>query len=242
MSSGCDSAVCGCMELAGPGAVVHPRCFEQIWLFEGAPHAALCAVAKQLIRRKLGAGEDLFRQGESADSIYLIKMGSVKIWKVTEEGRSFTLDIRKAGDLLGEGVLLEEGAYPVGATCLEPTLTCGFDKATFESLVLNHPDVGMVVIRNLSRRIQQLSGKVGALSEPNLEDRLYEVLVNVAWEVGSRTPGGWTIAFPLSHEEIGFLVGAHRVSVTRALGRLRDTGKIRTSGKQLFVRDFATTR
>ena len=242
MSSGCGSEACRCMELAGPGAAVHPRCFEQIWLFEGAPHEALCAVASQLVRKKRQAGEEQFRQGDPADSIYLNKMGSVKIWKVTEEGRSMTLDIRKAGDLLGESVLLEEGVYPVGATCLEPTLTCGFDKATFEALMLSHPDVGLVVIRNLSRRIQQLSGKVGALSEPNLEDRLYEVLVNVAWEVGARSPGGWTIAFPLSHEEIGFLVGAHRVSVTRALARLRDTGKIRMSGKQLFVCDFATTR
>jgi CRP/FNR family transcriptional regulator, cyclic AMP receptor protein len=240
MSSGCASDTCKCMELASPGATLHPRCFEQIWLFEGAPHEALCAVAGELVRRKLGTGDDLFRQGQHADSIYLIKMGSVKLWKITEDGRSVTLDIRKAGDLLGESVLLEEGTYPVGATCLEPTLTCGFDKATFEALVLKHPDVGLVVIRNLSRRVQQLSGKVGALSEPNLEDRLYEVLVNVAWEVGARAPGGWNIAFPLTHEEIGFLVGAHRVSVTRALARLRDMGKIRTSGKQLFIRDFAT--
>jgi CRP/FNR family cyclic AMP-dependent transcriptional regulator len=241
MSNGCASDACKCIELAGPGAVLHSRCFEQIWLFEGAPHEALCEVAKKLVRKRLAAGEDLFRQGERADSIYLIKMGSVKLWKITEEGRSVTLDIRKAGDLLGESVLLEEGTYPVGATCLEPTFTCGFDKKTFEALVLGHPDIGLVVIRNLSRRIQQLSGKVGALSEPNLEDRLYEVLVNVAWEVGARTPGGWTIAFPLTHEEIGFLVGAHRVSVSRTLARLRDLGKIRTSGRQLFIRDLAAT-
>jgi CRP/FNR family transcriptional regulator, cyclic AMP receptor protein len=235
MSNGCSSDTCKCIELAGPGAVLHSRCFEQIWLFEGAPNEALCTVAKKLVRKRLAAGEDLFRHGERADSIYLIKMGSVKLWKVTEEGRSVTLDIRKGGDLLGESVLLEEGTYPVGATCLEPTLTCGFDKKTFETLVLDHPDIGLVVIRNLSRRIQQLSGKVGALSEPNLEARLYEVLVNVAWEVGARAPGGWTIAFRLTHEEIGFLVGAHRVSVSRALARLRDMGKIRTSGKQLFI-------
>ena len=228
------------MELAGSGAALHPRCFEQIWLFDGAQNDALCAIAGELVRKKLGAGEDLFRQGEHADSIYLIKMGSVKLWKITEEGRSVTLDIRKAGDLLGESVLLEEGSYPVGATCLEPTLTCGFDKKTFEAMVLKHPDIGLVVIRNLSRRVQQLSGKVGALSEPNLEDRLYEVLVHVAWEVGARSPGGWTIAFPLTHEEIGFLVGAHRVSVTRALARLRDLGKIRTSGKLLFIRNLAS--
>ena len=114
MTKGCASDACHCMELAGPGAPVHPRCFEQIWLFEGAGSEALCVVAKELIRKRLAAGEDLFRQGDSADSVYLIKMGSVKLWKITEDGRSVTLDIRKAGDLLGESVLLDVngGAIP----------------------------------------------------------------------------------------------------------------------------------
>ena len=171
--------------------------------------------------------------------MYLIKKGSVKLWKVTEEGRVLTLDIRKAGDLLGESVLLEKGEYPVGATCLEPTLTCGINRKSFENLVVKYPMVGLAVIRNLSLRIEHLSGKVGALSEPSLEARLYEVLVNVAREMGTRASGGWTIAFPLTHErEIGFLVGAHRVSVTRTLGKLRDMGKIRTTGKFLFISDF----
>jgi CRP/FNR family transcriptional regulator len=233
------SQLCTCSEQAGPGLDFHPRCFGQVWFFEGVPADSWGAISKNLVRNSKAAGEDLFRQGDHADSMFLIKMGSVKLWKVTEEGRVLTLDIRKAGDLLGESVLLEEGEYPVGATCLEPTLTCGINRRVFESLVVDYPQVGLVVIRNLSRRIQHLSEKVGALSEPNLDDRLYEVLVNVARAVGTRVPGGWTIAFPLTHEEIGFLVGAHRVSVTRTLGKLRDTGKIRTNGKFLFISDFA---
>ena len=233
---------CLCNELAGPGVVLDLRCFGQVWLFESAPPEAWDAISKDLVRRNLATGDDLFRQGDPADSMYLIKMGSVKLWKVTEEGRILTLDIRKAGDLLGENVLIEKGEYPVGATCLESTLTCGINRKSFENLVLNYPMVGLAVIRNLSLRIEHLSGKVGALSEPILETRLYEVLVNVAQEVGTRGPGGWTIAFPLTHEEIGFLVGAHRVSVTRTLGKLRDMGRIRTTGKFLFISDSAEVR
>lgn len=229
---------CWCAEHAGPRVILEPRCFGQIWLFENTPPEAWSSVSRHLVRKSLAAGEDLFRQGDHADSMYLIKQGAVKLWKVTEEGRTLTLDIRKAGDILGESVLIEESEYPVGATCLEPTFTCGIDRKTFESLVVDYPAVGLVVIRNLSRRIQFLSSKVGAFSEPSLDDRLCAVLLSVAKEVGTRVEGGWTIAFPLTHEEIGFLVGAHRVSVTRALGKLRDSGKIRTNGKLFFVSDL----
>ena len=231
------SESCVCQQLAGTTPGLHPSCFGQLWLFDGAPSEALKAVASNLVRKNIAAGGDLFRQGDPADSMYLIKMGSVKLWKVTEEGRVLTLDIRKAGDLLGESVLLEKGEYPVSATCLEPTLTCGIDRKTFEKLVVEYPRVGLAVIRNLTLRIEHLSGKVGAMAEPILDDRLYAVLVNVAREVGAHAPGGWTIAFPLTHEEIAFLVGAHRVSVTRTLGRLREMGKISILDKHLFISD-----
>lgn len=229
------TSACLCERLAGPGASLHPRCFGQLWLFEGAPPEAWETVAADLVRRKLNAGDTLFRQGDPAESMYLLKMGSVKLWKLAEDGRELILDIRKAGDVLGESVLIEEGEYPVGATCLGPTLTCGIDRATFERLVVEYPRVGLAVIRNLSRRIDALTGKIGALSEPKLEERLYRSLVNVAEQVGTAVPGGWNIAFPLTHEEIGFLVGAHRVSITRALKKLKDTGKVKTKGRYLFV-------
>ncbi len=234
------SDACLCAELAGHGTAVHPHCFGQVWLFEGMPSEALGDLAKRFVRKKLSAGDEIFRQGDCADSMYLIKAGAVKLWKVTEEGRILTLDIRGAGEWLGENVLLEEGEFPVGATCLEQTFLCGIERKLFEKLVLDFPAVGLVVIRNLSRRIQYLSEKVSALAELNLEDRLYEVLVKVARETGTRVAGGWTIAFPLTHEEISFLVGAHRVSVTRTLGKLRDLGKIRTEDKLIFIRDLAT--
>ncbi len=226
---------CLCEKITGPDAELHPRCFGQIWLFDGAPPEAWDTISEDLVRKKCAANDVIFRQGESAESMYLIKMGSVKIWKVDEEGRELTLDIRKAGDLLGESVLIEEGDYPVYASALTPALICGVDRATFERLVEAHPQVGLAVIRNLSKRIDFLTGKLGALSEPSIEERLYKVLVNVAEQVGTPEPGGWSIAFPLTHEEIGFLVGAHRVSITRALKKLKDLGKVKSQGKFLFV-------
>ncbi|MBI5443437.1 MAG: Crp/Fnr family transcriptional regulator [Deltaproteobacteria bacterium] len=230
-------SACVCERLAEPGLPLHSRCFGEVWLFEGAPPEAWESIAGQLVRRKLAQGDHLFREGEPAESMYLLKMGSVKLWKLTDDGRELILDIRNAGDVLGESVFIEKGEYPVHATGLGPTLTCGLSRSVFERLVVDHPQVGLAVIRNLSRRIDYLTGKLGALSEPTLEDRLYQVLVAVGRQVGSRVPGGWDIAFPLTHEEIGFLVGAHRVSITRALKKLKDSGRVLSRGKYLFVAD-----
>ncbi len=43
------------------------------------------------------------------------------------------------------------------------------------------------------------------------------------------------IDFPLTHEELGFLVGAHRVSITRAMKVLKESGKVVREGKTLIL-------
>jgi len=213
----------------------HPGCFGQAWIFEGITAKDWDKIFPKLIHKEWAPGELLFRQGDLASSMILLKMGSIKLWKVTEDGRELTLDIRNAGDFLGESSLMEEDSvYPVSASCLETTAGCGIDKKVFESLIEEIPSFGLAVVRNLSRRIDHLTGKLGALSETNMEEKLYQVLVSVAKQVGYPTKGGWSVKLHLTHEEIGFLAGVHRVSVTRTLKKLRNKGKIFLEDNMMF--------
>jgi CRP/FNR family transcriptional regulator len=76
---------------------------------------------------------------------------------------------------------------------------------------------------------------VGSASSTHLEERLYAVLTTVAKEHGRRTEGGLLIEFPLTHEELSFLVRAHRVSVTKALKSLGESGKVVRKGGRLIL-------
>jgi CRP/FNR family transcriptional regulator, cyclic AMP receptor protein len=192
-------------------------------------------LAQAALRKTFKKGEVVFSQGDPANQMFLLKAGRVKLDKITAEGNEITLDIRKAGDFLGESMLIEDADYPLTALCLEDTLTCGFTKAAFEKLILENPNIGLQVIKNLSNRIAWLTERVGSFSLSNLEDRLYQVLTQVAREHGVESPRGFSIQFPLTHEELGFLVGAHRVSITKAMKALRETGRILQEGKTLIL-------
>jgi CRP/FNR family transcriptional regulator len=152
-----------------------------------------------------------------------------------EDGNELTLDIRKAGDFIGENMFSEEGKYPVSVYCLEDTLTCGFSRNQFEKLILQHPNFGLQIIKNLSERITWLTSRVGSLAVTNIEDRLYRVLSSVAKEHGINSPQGTVIQFPLTHEDLSFLTGAHRVSITRAIKALKNAGKIIHEDKKLIL-------
>lgn len=158
--------------------------------------------------------------------MFLVKAGRLKLTKATEDGRELILDIRKAGDVIGEAMLSEESDYPVSALCVEDTLVCGFTRGRFEKLVEQHPAIGYQVIRNLSSRVTWLVNRVDGMSESRLEDRLYRVLVTVAREHGRETEAGLVLQFPLTHEELAFLTGSHRVTVTRAMKILRESGRV----------------
>ena len=80
-----------------------------------------------------------------------------------------------------------------------------------------------------------LTSQVGSLAVTNIEERLYRVLCNVAKEHGAKSSRGVVIQFSLTHEDLGFLTGAHRVSITRAMNALKQAGKIILEEKRLIL-------
>lgn len=226
---------CLCEEMAGGTIKLAPTCIGSLWLFEQLSLAEIKALTVHTERRIYKGGEHIFHQGDPANRLFFIKGGRIKLSKVTEDGNEITLDIRKDGDCLGENMLNEEEDFPVTATCIEPTLICGLSKERFEELVLAYPAIGLQVIKNLSRRIDWLTSQVGSMSHSHLEERLYRVLVNVAREHGQREPRGFLLNIPVTHEDLSFLVGAHRVSLTRAMKRLKETGRVVQQGRSLIV-------
>lgn len=226
---------CICETLAKEGMKLSSVCIGQLWVFSDLKREELEAIANRAFRKKYSAGENIFFQGSPANRMFLIKAGRVKLTKFLEEGTEITLDIRKAGDFLGENMLTEEIDYPVTAVSMEETTICGFTKEGFEKLVLDYSNIGLQVIKNFSKRISFLTSRVGSMSLSNLADRLYDVLVNVSREHGIQERKGFSIPFPLTHEELSFLVGAHRVSITRAMKDLKESKRVIQEGKKIIL-------
>ena len=226
---------CLCEQIAGKDIELSPTCIGSLWIFQDLAQEDIEALAQKALRKKMERGQTVFLQGDSADEVFLIKGGRIKLTKVLEDGTELMLDIRKPGDFVGENMFSEENQYPVSAVCLEDTLTCGFTRTQFEELVLQHPSVGLQVIKTLSERISWLTNRVGSLAVSNIEDRLYRVLSNVAKEHGEQSPQGVVIQFPLTHEDLSFLTGAHRVTITRAMKALKKEGKIILEDRRLIL-------
>ena len=226
---------CICERLGADFSELAPTCIGNLWLFRDLLGETLMAMSQSAIRYRKQRGERVFLEGDLADTMFLIKGGRIKLSKLAESGNELVLGYRKPGDFIGENILTDTETYPCSAWCQEETLICGFSKQQFNALILEHPHIGLQIIRNMSERIAWLSDQVGNLTVTNIEDRLHRVLQNVAKEQGVEDERGYVLNFSITHEELGFLIGAHRVSVTRAMNALKQNGKVVIDGKSLVI-------
>jgi len=179
--------------------------------------------------------EMIFRDGEPANTIYLIKYGRVKLFKVSEGGKEITLDILKEDDILGENTFFEENAiHTMNAQAMEDTFICSCNNEHF-AILLQSPQTALKIIQLLGEKLNNYTNKVASIAFQDVKGRIAAMLLRLAGEYGKPSSNGTIIDINLTHQDIANLVNASRVMVTNVLGDLRQEGVISTSGQQLIL-------
>jgi CRP/FNR family transcriptional regulator, cyclic AMP receptor protein len=135
---------------------------------------------------------------------------------------------RRCVELLGPGDVLrpwlwdDAGSHvqaEVGWVVLEATRLAVLD----HRLVLRinpWPQLGLELFARGTRRAHALAVSLAIAHHPRVEDRLLLTLWNLGERWGRVGPDGIAVPLPLPHQRLADLVGAHRPSVTAAMGGL----------------------
>ncbi|HSA89951.1 MAG TPA: cyclic nucleotide-binding domain-containing protein [Burkholderiales bacterium] len=122
----------------------------KITLFQGARDAELRELAQRAERRSLPAEATFIREGERADQLFLILAGKVKVYLTDASGKKFVVDVRGAGQYVGE-MMLDDRPRSASVRTVEPSELAVISRADFQAFLLKHPEVALQVIRNLIR-------------------------------------------------------------------------------------------
>src|SRR5919106_6165377 len=82
-----------------------PADLTKITLFKGVQEADLRALGAGAQVREFPADAVVIKEGEPADSLYAILRGKVKVCLVDANGKEFVVDVRGAGQYVGEMML-----------------------------------------------------------------------------------------------------------------------------------------
>jgi CRP/FNR family transcriptional regulator, cyclic AMP receptor protein len=103
--------------------------------------------------RELAAGEELWRQGQAAEALYVVEAGTVGVAARLPGGREVELATLGPREVLGELALLDHGPHTATVRALEPTRLLRLGCAEFRALV-SRRDQGA---RALRRRLTELA-------------------------------------------------------------------------------------
>jgi CRP-like cAMP-binding protein len=123
----------------------------KIPLFVGLGKEELHALAARAEARAAPGGTVVVREGDPADSLYVVLSGRVNIFLHGNDGeKEVVLATKGPGEYFGE-MMLDDNPRSASVVALEPSKFAVISRADFKALILKHPEVGLQVIRNLIR-------------------------------------------------------------------------------------------
>ena len=206
---------------AGPSAVAKKR-------REFDPHAFLATIGEGrksvLFRRK----QRIFAQGDTADAVFYIQTGKVKLTVVSKTGKEATIGILGEGDFFGEGSLAGQALRMDSATAMTDCSVLRIDKkAMMEALHREHEFSDLFVAYLLSRNIRYEEDLVDQLFNSS-EKRLARILLLLAHFGKEGIPE--TVVPKISQEMLAEMIGTTRSRVSFFMNRFRKLGFIHYNG------------
>lgn len=122
----------------------------KVSLFRGVRDDDLRSLGERCEVRTLPANAVLMKEGDAAEALFVILRGKVKVWLTDPHGKELVVDVRSAGQYVGE-MMLDDNPRAASVSTLEPSELVVLPRADFKALVGSNPDVALQVIRNLIR-------------------------------------------------------------------------------------------
>jgi CRP-like cAMP-binding protein len=137
---------CGMGSERGEGENMdHRELLKNYYLFTDATAPDLRALEAIGEPRVCIAGDLVYRQGEVADALFLIEMGTVDIMPMGKETVFATMG---SGQGFGELSFFEPGMRPAAAYAREPTHLVRIGYAQLSQVLAERPELALLIYRN----------------------------------------------------------------------------------------------
>lgn len=172
--------------------------------------------------------ERIFSQGDTADSVFYIQKGKVRLSVVSKTGKEATIGILSDRNFFGEGSLAGQALRMGSATALTDCQLLRIEKKEMmDALHQEHALSDMFVAYLLARNIRYEEDLVDQLFNSS-EKRLARILLMLAHFGKEGVPE--TVVPKISQETLAEMVGTTRSRVSFFMNRFRKLGFIDYAG------------
>ena len=188
-------------------------------------------------RRRVLAGQTLYREGDRFQFIYAVRAGTLKSSLMLADGREQVSGFHIAGELVGlDGVA--KGRHASAATALEDTEICAIPYAHLTDIGSGASGVHHVISRLMSREILREGGLMMLLGSMNADERLAAFLLNLSQRYAARGYSEREFHLRMSRAEIGSYLGMKLETVSRTFTLLQQDGLLDVEKRHIRILDL----
>lgn len=211
-------------------------CLSEVDLFSDLSRDEMDALDRMAPSQRFLRGDLVFSQSQPSSSLFILKSGRIRIFRVTEEGKALTIGILEPGAVFGEMVLLGQRMHDNYAEAIEDSSICRLEVRDVERFLLSDPRIAVRIAQNLGEKVARLEERLTDLAHRPLAARLARTILTLAEGGGSR---GLTTGrgVRVTHEQLAGLVGSTRESTSKVMVELAAQRMIRQTRGQIVVVD-----
>jgi len=147
-------------------------------------------------------GEYLFRQGDPTQVLFIVKTGSVRIFKI-ESNIEFELSTVGPGAVLGEITVIDRGLRSASGVAIEDTEVIAISAADFDVVFSKMPEWFRKIALILVQRLREVDLKIKKTADCGNEDKVCALLaLLLAGDQCVKTDSGFELSSKYVEDEI----------------------------------------
>ena len=173
----------------------------------------------------------LYSEGDTADRLYFIADGQIKIVHYDERGNERILELLSQGALFGCNVaVFDPKPYHCTAVSMKGAVIGSINRTDYQRAVHEIPRLAISVLTEVSTKLQLLEHDAKVSRNTSLEWRLADLILDLAGKNAGEIQG--------THQLLANRLGVSREAISRELKRLESLGYLRIGRGKLMVLDM----
>ena len=195
-------------------------------------------IAAKMVAKQFENGNYIFLEDSDGEQCFFVLEGSVKVTRLSKDGREVILAMLNEGDFFGEMSLLDGESRSANVIALEKTKVLTLDRNDFIAVINDYPSIAVQLLKELARRLRKSDRQIASLSLSDAEKRIALCIIRFADEQGVIQNGKVSIPKTPIQQDIANMAGTSRETVSRALGLLEKEDLIERNGRELIILDY----
>jgi CRP/FNR family cyclic AMP-dependent transcriptional regulator len=212
-------------------------CMSEVEIFADLSNAEMEAIAAAAPMRQYSPGELLYSPPQPMETLFILKQGRVRIFRVSLDGRALTTAIVTPGTIFGEMLLLGQQMHDNYAEALDEVIVCVMSRSDVQRFLLSDARIATRISEILGNRVSQLERRLSDTVFKSVPQRVASTLCLLAAEE-HRRPLGRGLQVSLTHEQIAALTGTSRETTTKVLDEFAQQGLLRLGRGRLLILDL----